>query len=231
MAPDDQPVVIAQVPGPDDTSPADPSREERPRQGPQGSGTQPAAQAILGLLLLAERDGDAGAAGGVGAGYGYDLARHFGPGQPLAEIIHLEPGMLYHHLKRLAGTGLIEGWLEPQGARPPRQVYRITAAGREELHRWLAEPVARTREIRLEFLLKLYFARRLDPALAARLVAEQRERLLRLEASLAEQLAALGSTAESDAAGDRAFTRLVLDLRLAQTRAAVVWLGRLEAAG
>jgi DNA-binding PadR family transcriptional regulator len=163
---------------------------------------------------------------GSGSGYGYDLARHFGPGQPLAEIIHLEPGMLYHHLKRLDRAGWVEGWLEPQGSRPPRQVYRITAAGREELRRWLAEPVARTREIRLEFLVKLYFARRLDPALADCLVAEQRERLLRLESSLADQLAAFASPGDADA-DDRAFTRLVLDLRLAQTRAAVTWLERL----
>jgi DNA-binding PadR family transcriptional regulator len=182
----------------------------------------PAAQAILGLLQLAEQ-GAADSADGA-SGYGYDLARHFGPGQPLAEIIHLEPGMLYHHLKRLARAGWVDGTLEPQGARPPRQVYRITPAGREELRRWLAEPVARTREIRLEFLLKLYFARRLDPALAARLVAEQAARLRRLDASLAEQIASLEDAGDDEG---RDVTRLVLDLRLAQTRAAVKWLERL----
>jgi DNA-binding PadR family transcriptional regulator len=189
---------------------------------------QPAAHAVLGLLLLADQESTAGATGAeAGAGYGYDLARHFGAGQPLAEIIHLEPGMLYHHLKRLDRAGWVEGWLEPQGSRPPRQVYRITAAGREELRRWLAEPVARTREIRLEFLVKLYFARRLDPGLAVRLVAEQRARLGQLEASLAEQVSALAT--EPDRTGDRAFTRLVLDLRLAQTSAAIAWLEQVEA--
>jgi DNA-binding PadR family transcriptional regulator len=183
----------------------------------------PAAQAILGLLQLAEQ-GASESDDGV-TGYGYDLARHFGPGQPLAEIIHLEPGMLYHHLKRLDRAGWVVGTLEPQGARPPRQVYQITPSGRDELRRWLAEPVARTREIRLEFLLKLYFARRLDPGLATRLVAEQATRLQRLAASLAEQIAALAGADDED----REFTRLVLDLRLAQTRAAVAWLERLDA--
>ena len=195
-------------------------------RGSAGS-IQPAAHAILGLLLLAEQDSVAGAAGTeAGAGYGYDLARHFGAGQPLAEIIHLEPGMLYHHLKRLDRAGWVEGWLELQGSRPPRQVYRITAAGRGELRRWLAEPVARTREIRLEFLVKLYFARQLDPALAARLVAEQRERLQHLEASLAAQRVRLDAIAGED--DGRAFSRAVLDLRLAQTRAALAWIERLE---
>ncbi len=47
----------------------------------------PAEHAILGLLSLAETDG---------SGYGYDLARHFSEGQPLAEILRLEPSMLYH---------------------------------------------------------------------------------------------------------------------------------------
>ena len=202
--------------------------KEGGRRRPDGAespagGMAPAAQAILGLLLLAEQG--AAASDDGAAGYGYDLARHFGPGQPLAEIIRLEPGMLYHHLKRLDRAGWVAGTLEPQGARPPRQIYRITPAGREELRRWLAEPVARTREIRLEFLLKLYFARRLDRALAAGLVAEQEARLRRLEASLAEQIAGLVGVDDEE----RAFTRLVLDLRLAQTRAAVAWLERLDA--
>jgi len=176
----------------------------------------PAAHALLGLLALDD-----------GAGHGYDLARHFAAGQPLAEVMHLEPGMLYHHLKRLAQAGWVSSTLEPQGARPPRQIYRITRAGQDELRRWLSEPVSRTREIRLDFLLKLYFARRLDPALAARLVREQQETLRERQASLAAQLERLAGDEGDRAAVD--FTRLVLRLRLAQTEAAIAWLARAAA--
>ena len=196
-----------------------PGGGQRGDQGGEG-GLPPAAQAILALLSL--NDG----AGG-GEGYGYDLARQFSAGQPLAEIIHLEPGMLYHHLKRLDRAGWISGSLEPQGSRPPRQIYRITAAGREELSRWLTEPVARTREIRLEFLVKLFFARRINPELASRLVAEQRETFRRLVASLTEQRASATQAEADDRSSDRTFVREVLDLRLAQTRAALDWLDRL----
>jgi PadR family transcriptional regulator AphA len=192
-------------------------------QGGDG-GLPPAAQAILALLSLNDASG--------GEGYGYDLARQFSAGQPLAEIIHLEPGMLYHHLKRLDRAGWISGSLEPQGSRPPRQIYTITDAGRAELSRWLGEPVARTREIRLEFLVKLYFARRINPELAARLVAEQRETFRRLIASLTEQhVAAARSEVADDRLGDRTFVREVLDLRLAQTRAALDWLDNLVVPG
>ncbi len=176
----------------------------------------PAEHAILGLLAL--EDGD-------GRGYGYDLARHFGDGQPLAEVFRLEPGMLYHHLKKLARVGWVDAAVEPQGARPPRRLYRLTPAGRAELHRWLGEPVVHTREIRLEFLVKLFFARRLDPARAERLLAEQLDTCRRLEASLAGQLAALDTHSEADEEARR-FTGLVLDLRLTQTRAAAAWLER-----
>jgi PadR family transcriptional regulator AphA len=196
---------------------------QRGDQGGDG-GLPPAAQAILALLSLNDVSG--------GEGYGYDLARQFSAGQPLAEIIHLEPGMLYHHLKRLDRSGWISGSLEPQGSRPPRQIYTITDAGRAELSRWLTEPVARTREIRLEFLVKLFFARRINPELATRLVAEQRETFRRLIASLTEQRAAAARAEDTDnRLGDRTFVREVLDLRLAQTRAALDWLDQLDVSG
>jgi PadR family transcriptional regulator AphA len=185
------------------------------------SAEMPAEHAILGLLTL-EGAGD-------GEGYGYDLARHFTGDQPLAGVLRLEPGMLYHHLKKLARAGWVDVTIESHGTRPPRQVYRLTPAGHDELHRWLSEPVARTREIRLEFLVKLYFARRLDPTVADRLLAEQTAICRALELSMARQRATIVPDVENDEGNpgaDRAFRRLVLDLRLAQTRAAIAWLER-----
>jgi PadR family transcriptional regulator AphA len=171
----------------------------------------PAEHAILGLL-----DSD------EGAGHGYDLARNFADGQPLANVLRLEPGMLYHHLKKLGKNGWVDSSTEQQPTRPARQVYRITEAGREELHRWLTEPVRHTREIRLEFLVKLYFARRFDGQLARDLIAGQLDACRHWEISLAEQIAGIEESENSES--DREFTRTVLDLRLAQTRAAIQWL-------
>lgn len=168
--------------------------------------TQPAEHAILGLLYF-EQEG----------GHGYDLARHFGDDQPLGDILKLEPGMLYHHLKKLARTGWVTVDIEPQGTRPPRQIYTLTDEGKAELLNWLREPVGHTREIRLEFLVKLYFARQLDPALASDLIRGQLDRSREVEANLQARLAE--STARADD-----FGRQVLDLRLLQTRAAISWL-------
>jgi DNA-binding PadR family transcriptional regulator len=171
----------------------------------------PAEHAILGLLVL---EG--------GSGHGYDLARNFVDGQPLANVLRLESGMLYHHLKKMERTGWVESTKEQQSSRPARQVYHLTDAGRVELQRWLTEPVQHTREIRLEFLVKLYFARRMDDALVLTLIDGQLSALRTWLDALTEQRAHL---ADLDApALDLQFSRTVLDLRIAQTRAAIDWL-------
>ncbi len=175
----------------------------------------PAEHALLGLLALAG-----------GTAHGYDLARQFRRGRPLGDVIRLEPSMLYKHLKKLARLGWLRVTVATQVSRPARQVCHLTPAGEAELQRWLAEPVVRTREVRLEFLVKLYFAWRLDPALAARLATEQRAVVLQLAESLAHQLDPLPSeTSDADASDDDAvFRRLVLELRLDQTRGITAWL-------
>jgi DNA-binding PadR family transcriptional regulator len=159
--------------------------------------------ALLGLLALEPR-------------HGYDLAREFAPDTVLGEIVHLEMGMVYSHLKRLEADGYITATIETQAARPPRKIFQMTDAGRVALERWLHEPVTRTRELRLEFLLKLYVARAYDPALASRLIVEQRELCGGFVASLRAQL-----VAEEDD-----FRRLVLEMRVAQNQAVLDWLER-----
>jgi len=176
----------------------------------------PAEHALLGLIM---REG--------GEAHGYELARHFESPSPLSDVLRLEQAMLYQHLKKLERQGWLSMTVQLQQARPPRRVYHITPAGRAELRRWLAEPVAHTREIRLEFLVKLFFAFTFDAELADRLIREQSSICEQLAASLQAQIAALEAREERDvqsSAGD--FERLVLELRRDQTLAAAAWLER-----
>jgi PadR family transcriptional regulator AphA len=65
-------------------------------------------------------------------------------------------GQIYPGLKRLATDGLVEKKTERRKGSPDRHVYSLTAAGREQLRRWLKLPAAR--EVpRDELLLKLFF--------------------------------------------------------------------------
>jgi len=106
-------------------------------------------------------------------------------------------------------------------------VYRLTADGEAELQRWLTAPVERTREIRLEFLVKLFFAQRVNPALVQQLIEHQRETLQRNLASLAEQRNAMAEKRDV-AESDRDFTLRVLELRESQTQSALAWLDGLR---
>jgi PadR family transcriptional regulator, regulatory protein AphA len=148
--------------------------------------------------------------------HGYDLAREFSAGTTLGEIIHLEPSMLYAYLKKLEQAGFIRATIQTQASRPPRRVFELTDAGAQELRRWLAEPVERTRDLRLEFLLKLYIARDDEPDIAASLIAGQYDISQRLVESLARQA--------EDEPDD--FRRLVLEMRVEQNRALLKWLAR-----
>jgi len=153
--------------------------------------------------------------------HGYDLVRAFADGV-LGRIVRLEPGMLYHYLKKLARDGLVTTRHERQTGRPDRQLHALTTEGEAALHDWITAPVRSTREIRLDFLVKLYLARQIDVDVATGLVRDQQavmgQRAERLKAQLADP---------QPADPDNAFGESVLELRLGQTQSALAWLATL----
>lgn len=118
--------------------------------------------ALLGLLL-------------DGPKHGYELARRFSPETPLGDICHLEMSMLYALLKKQEKAGYIEAQLESQGTRPPKRTFHLTDLGRATFMDWVRAPVSRTPEIRLDFLVKLYFARQLGSDDVGALIGRQIE--------------------------------------------------------
>ena len=110
----------------------------------------PIHHAVLGLLC-------------EGPSYGYELKASFeeavGP-----QWGELNIGHLYQVLDRLVRDGLVTKREVAQRTRPDKVVYRLTRAGRSELNRWLAEPMAR-RSYRDDFFLKLFVAAQLGPDL------------------------------------------------------------------
>lgn len=171
---------------------------------------EPARHALLGLLLGGPR-------------HGYDLARYFMPGTALGDVMHLGASHLYNLLARLERDGLVSSQRQETGTRPARRVYQLTEEGRAAALRWIEEPVARPRDALLDFPLKLYLARRLDPARAAALLAHQRA-LFELHAQRLEEEAA-----QPLEGADAAFIALVRQGRLARTRAVLDWLALCQA--
>lgn len=172
--------------------------------------SEPAEYAILGLL---ERQ----------PMHGYEMFQRF-QDSILGQIVHLEMSQMYAFLKKLERLEYIEADLESQGTRPPRKTYHLTGLGRDNFQAWLTTPVERPREIRLLFLLKLYFAQALIPQQMRSLVEQEVAACQKFLAHL-EGLSPSSKTQSEDAAF---LEHVVLRSRIHQTRALLDWLHELQ---
>ncbi len=119
----------------------------------------------------------------IHARHGYELLESFRQPEQLGRVWNLSTSQLYAVLKRLEAQGDIIGdRFTPENA-PTRTEYHLSQQGETKLDRWLHEqqPSASIRQIRVEFLSRLYIARQLgfstQPIVAAqRRVCEQKRK-------------------------------------------------------
>lgn len=148
--------------------------------------------------------------------HAYEIHRRLEQAEALGLVWRLKQSHLYALLGRLEAADLLVGTTQPQGARPPRRVLALTPAGQEMFAGWVAAPVAHGRDLRLEFLAKLFFATRDGPPAVAALVERQRT-------ACAGWLAELH--AQADAVPDgQPYATLVLQFRIRQIEAILDWL-------
>lgn len=172
--------------------------------------SEPAEYGILGLLKIQPM-------------HGYEMFQQFESGT-LGQIVHLEMSQMYAFLKKLERIGYIEAQLEPQGTRPPRKIFHLTAAGHEVFLQWLLQPVGKPRDIRILFLIKLYFVQRFLPAQTAQLIEQQIRACEHFLTHLEAQPHEVAETRDSTF-----FAQVVLSSRIHQTRALLDWLHELQA--
>ena len=68
--------------------------------------------------------------------YGYQIAKRL---EQLGDgVLAGKQSALYPVLRNLEGGGLLESFIEPSDAGPPRRYYRITVQGRQVLEHWTA---------------------------------------------------------------------------------------------
>jgi DNA-binding PadR family transcriptional regulator len=161
----------------------------------------PVEYAALGFLIEAPR-------------HGYDLRRDLSAG--LGALWHVALSQLYSVLHRLVEQGWAEVEVEPQEDRPSRRTYSPTEDGRRAFWQWAASPVTRPRDLRVVFLAKVYFLRRLRPDAVRGLIDAQRSQLCEALASLEER-----GAVTSD---DRAVGAATRSFRVMQMKSAIRWL-------
>lgn len=142
--------------------------------------------------------------------HGWALAKEMSRSGEIGSVWSVARPLVYRALDLLDSRGLIEAVGSERGARGPnRALFQATEQGREELARWLAEPVDHVRDIRSLFLLKLVLIERAGLPSHPLLMA-QREQTVPAVSALEQRL-------RTSAGSEHVFVRF----RLESTKAVV----------
>ncbi len=151
----------------------------------------------------------------AGPAHPYGLYREFD--RELGRVWRIGQASLYARMKRAEKKGLATVEVAEAEGAPDRRVHRITAAGKGRFLAWMGGPSERVRDIRLEFLSRLYFFRRLG--------LEGLEDAVSLQKSaLASRIAALDGGIAGAVRSRDEYWRLVLEFRRSEAKAVVAWL-------
>lgn len=156
----------------------------------------PADYGVLGLLL-------------DGAAHGYDLQERARDG--LGSLWRIAQSQLYSVLHELEQRGWVQATERASPSGPRRTTYALTPAGRQAFFAWALGPVARPRDVRVEFLAKLFFLRRHRP--------DELDSLLRRQADALRRAAA----SEGATAGDPWIADVAASFRRRQTESVLAW--------
>jgi len=164
----------------------------------RGTRGLPTEYGLLGLLL----DGPA---------HGYDLQQRLHAG--LGAVWRVAWSQLYKVLHDLEERGWVcsTSCASPSG--PPRTTYSATQAGLQAFFEWAVAPVPRLRDVRIEFLAKLFFLRKHRPEALDGLLARQ-------TAMLREAVRGWATAGD----GDPWIAEVAAMFRSCQTESALVWI-------
>lgn len=118
----------------------------------------PAYHPILGILTF-------------GPAHGYDICRRLA--EEAGCVWRLGKSQVYALLSRMERDGLVEHDRIHQESLPSKNIFRLTPKGAEIFNAWVRTPVNHIRDMRLEFLTKLWFSRLLGNSMEADLIEKQ----------------------------------------------------------
>lgn len=123
----------------------------------------------------------------AGPRHGYEIMQFLEQNFGLAWYI--STSQLYAVLKRIERKGWVASQVEIQETRPAKRVFVLSPAGRAHFLARLREPVRYARDMKIEFIGKLFFSRYLEQGELKRLIVSQEKMLIAARASLSERLA------------------------------------------
>jgi len=155
--------------------------------------------ALLGVLM-------------TGPKHGYEIHGYFS--SKMNQFWHLSMSQAYALLKRMEKNGMLISKEEWQVNRPSKKIFSITQAGKERFLGWVHSPVKHVRDLRIEFMAKLFFIKELKLKGALDIIDKQIE-------VLQEKLHLIKSSKENII---DEFQTALHSFKIAQTTSARDWL-------
>ncbi len=152
--------------------------------------------------------------------HGYDLYKQL-QSSGIELVWKVKQSQMYALLDKLEELGLLASAQISGEGYPQRKQYRTTTLGRQTLLSWMRSPVYHGREMRQEFLARLYFAQIDGPETVQELVEAQRE-------ACQGWLNDLEVGFTRDARSDSNFRNVVQRFRILETQAMLEWLDECE---
>ena len=146
--------------------------------------------------------------------HGYEILRFLD--SHLNPTWHISSSQLYLLLVKLEAERLLQSNVEIQENRPSKRVFLLTPAGKKKFLRWIHSPAEHVRDLRIEFLAKLFFFKCLSLEGGDELIKSQIEILEKIRRKIKQK-----QQNEKDR-----FNRLVIGFKIATVDAWIEWLVR-----
>lgn len=146
--------------------------------------------------------------------YGYELYKHLSQSVEFREIWHIKQSLFYGLLDKFFQNGYLDQFKVEGDQYPSRKEYSLTDEGRQVVLSWMGKPVDHGREMRQEFLAKLFFSMKLDDKSGLLLIEDQRLECM----SWLERIAAHELESQS------VYHGLIIQYRIKQIEAMIDWL-------
>ena len=95
-----------------------------------------------------------------GPKHGYEILSYLN--SDLGSTWYISPSQLYTLLKKLEREGYLKSNVKEQPTRPSKRIFSLTASGRKQFMNWVTSPTKHIRDLRIEFLARLFFIHKLD---------------------------------------------------------------------
>jgi len=152
--------------------------------------------------------------------HGYDLFRQITHFDAISLVWKIKQSQLYALLDKLESDGLLVSSLVAGDFHLMKKEFRLTSAGILTFKAWKTSPVDHLREMRQEFLAKLYFCLKDGEGAGFELIEEQRALCCEWMTSQQFDFAAASEAQH--------FERMVYQFRISQIQAVLEWLDYCE---